>query len=672
MARIPTYEIDSVINDLDMLLGTDYNDNEFTKNFTLSGIAEYVIDKLIEPNAVQSTVPVFRNTGDVQGGNATRITSSIINQNIYPNGTNISISGTLDVEKKAIIKGGEGESGILQLNCSENSHGIKIQGPPHSAAASYTMILPNDMGTAGKQLTTDGVDKVYWADPEDDNLDIAADTNTGSIDLDTQALTISGGTLLSTTVNPDGGQTIIVDHDAVARTNNASAVTLNFGDTLDALVDEIVTDPSGHIQTVASTTYTLPSTPVTSIVAGTNVTISPTNGIGDVTVNATNQIPGNNVIGTGTTNKITLWTDASQGEIGDSIISAPSPFLINIGGSLEVGSGHTTSTTNCLTSGENNSIQGNFSVAFGADNSVTGNRSGGLGANNIVAGGQVWATGDGNNVGINILNVGGNIVTAGFNNTVKSGNSCVVGSSNNLTNTQELQTVNTNFALGSGNDINDVSDGIALGFNNTINNTESGILGKNNTTNASSTYVIGKQNSLSSDDDYAFGFNNTIGNSANGAMALGHANSIDGPTSYAIGLSNDLNSQNDYAFGFNNTVGTHANLAMAIGQNNDLEGSQSYAFGRNLKDGGEDNTVIIGRFNVTPTATGRIVFGTGFSDTGRRNAIEIQAGTNNQSGLLFKALQASNSYADDAAAAAGGVELGELYRNGNIVQIRIV
>ena len=177
MARIPTYEIDSVINDLDMLLGTDYNDNEFTKNFTLSGVAEYVIDKLIEPNAVQSCIPVFRNTGDVQGGNATRITSSIINQNVYPNGSNISIAGTLDVEKKITIKGNINGAGSLQLNCEQNSHGVQIQGPPHSAGATYTMILPVDMGTAGKQLTTDGSSQLYWADPEDDNLNIAADTN---------------------------------------------------------------------------------------------------------------------------------------------------------------------------------------------------------------------------------------------------------------------------------------------------------------------------------------------------------------------------------------------------------------------------------------------------------------------------------------------------------------
>jgi hypothetical protein len=578
----------------------------------------------------------------VQGGNATRITSSIINQNIYPNGTNISISGTLDVEKKAIIKGGEGESGILQLNCSENSHGIKIQGPPHSAGATYTMVLPVDMGTAGKQLTTDGTSQLYWADPEDDNLNIAADTNTGSIDLDTQTLTISGGTLLSTTVSPDGGQDIVIDHDAVTRTNSANAVTLDFGSTLDALVNEIGTDSSGHIQTVASTTYTLPANPV----------------------------PANNVIGTGTTNALTLWSYGPSGVIGDSILSQ-SGSVITALGSVKIGNGHSASGSVNLTSGENNSITGNFSVAFGANNSVTGNRSGGLGANNTVAGGQVWATGDGNNVGINLLDVGGNIVTAGFNNTVKSGNSCVVGSSNNLTNTQELQSVTTNFALGAGNDINDVSDGIAVGFNNTINSNESSVLGTNNTLSNINTYAVGKNNELNSVDGYTFGFNNTISNNANTSLALGHTNSIGGNESYAIGKLNTLSSVNDYAFGLNNTLSGSANIAMALGHNNELSGSQSYAFGRNLNDGGEDNTVIIGRFNVTPTATGKIVFGTGFSNNGRKNAIEIQTSTSNQSGLLFKALQTSNSYANDAAAANAGVELGELYRNGNIVQIRM-
>ena len=28
--------------------------------------------------------------------------------------------------------------GYIQLNCAENSHGIKLKSPPHSAGASYT------------------------------------------------------------------------------------------------------------------------------------------------------------------------------------------------------------------------------------------------------------------------------------------------------------------------------------------------------------------------------------------------------------------------------------------------------------------------------------------------------------------------------------------------------
>jgi hypothetical protein len=110
---------------------------------------------------------------------------------------------------------------------------------------------------------------------------------------------------------------------------------------------------------------------------------------------------------------------------------------------------------------------------------------------------------------------------------------------------------------------------------------------------------------------------------------------------------------------------------MALGHNNVLSGSQSYAFGRNLEDSGEDNTVIIGRYNTAPTATGRIVFGTGFSPTGRKNAIEIQAGTGAQSGLLFPALRLSTSYNNDAEAEAAGVEEGELYRSNNSVRINL-
>lgn len=54
------------------------------------------------------------------------------------------------------------QSGAIQLNCSENSHSIKIVGPPHSANASYTLTLPDDVGAAGQVLQTDGVGELSW------------------------------------------------------------------------------------------------------------------------------------------------------------------------------------------------------------------------------------------------------------------------------------------------------------------------------------------------------------------------------------------------------------------------------------------------------------------------------------------------------------------------------
>ena len=54
------------------------------------------------------------------------------------------------------IKGDGTTDGTLQLNCSQNSHGIKIKSPPHSAGASYTLTMPNNDGDANQFLQTNG------------------------------------------------------------------------------------------------------------------------------------------------------------------------------------------------------------------------------------------------------------------------------------------------------------------------------------------------------------------------------------------------------------------------------------------------------------------------------------------------------------------------------------
>ena len=50
------------------------------------------------------------------------------------------------------IKGDNTTAGAIQLNCEQNSHGIKLQSPAHSANQSYTLKFPTGDVTAGKVL----------------------------------------------------------------------------------------------------------------------------------------------------------------------------------------------------------------------------------------------------------------------------------------------------------------------------------------------------------------------------------------------------------------------------------------------------------------------------------------------------------------------------------------
>ena len=84
---------------------------------------------------------------------ADKLTTGTTNNNIQlePNGTGV-------VE----IRGAGGADGTLQLNCSQNSHGVKIKSPAHSAGASYTLTLPTTDGSNGEFLKTDGSGGLSW------------------------------------------------------------------------------------------------------------------------------------------------------------------------------------------------------------------------------------------------------------------------------------------------------------------------------------------------------------------------------------------------------------------------------------------------------------------------------------------------------------------------------
>ena len=72
---------------------------------------------------------------------------------------------TVQATTPITIKGdGSSADGKLILNCSQNSHGVSIQAPPHSAAQSYNLVLPSTAPGANKILQTDGSGNLSWVD----------------------------------------------------------------------------------------------------------------------------------------------------------------------------------------------------------------------------------------------------------------------------------------------------------------------------------------------------------------------------------------------------------------------------------------------------------------------------------------------------------------------------
>ena len=111
---------------------------------------EFVTVTTPTQDIVDDTTPQLGGNLDVQ---TREINTSTTNGNIKlnPNGTGV-------VE----IKGAGGADGTLQLNCSANSHGVKIKSPPHSAAQSYTLTLPSNI-VNGQFLKTDSNGNLSWA-----------------------------------------------------------------------------------------------------------------------------------------------------------------------------------------------------------------------------------------------------------------------------------------------------------------------------------------------------------------------------------------------------------------------------------------------------------------------------------------------------------------------------
>ena len=130
------------------------------KNRKLQNIigTEHITDSAEAAIAAQATV------GDIVGD-----TTPQLGGNLDVNGNDIVSVSNGDIELapngtgQVIFKGNSTKgAGQFKLNCEVNTHGIIIKGPPHSAAASYTLTLPNTDGSADQVLKTDGAGNLDW------------------------------------------------------------------------------------------------------------------------------------------------------------------------------------------------------------------------------------------------------------------------------------------------------------------------------------------------------------------------------------------------------------------------------------------------------------------------------------------------------------------------------
>ena len=152
-------------------------------------------DKITFTNTVTDT-----NTTDLVTD-----TSPQLGGNLDVNGNDIVSTSNADIELdpngtgKVVFKGNSDKgAGQFVLNCEQNSHGIVIKGPPHSAGASYTLTLPNTAGSANEVLKTDGSGNLDWVAQTDTNLGSTDQTLSGTrnIDMGSNFLTFkSGGNL---------------------------------------------------------------------------------------------------------------------------------------------------------------------------------------------------------------------------------------------------------------------------------------------------------------------------------------------------------------------------------------------------------------------------------------------------------------------------------------------
>ena len=283
-------------------------------NYTVNGSAGTItFDFSVNSNSVCDFVKLFGTGVQLTPKDSSVTTVKIADDAVTEAKLNlISTSSVPSLEAKG---DGSSQDGYIQLNCSQNSHGVKIQSPAHSAGQSYKLILPTGVGTANQVLATNGnsTNQLTWIDAAEtkptittSSVIIAPSTSqtftlngtnfvsipivefiasTGAITRAT-AVSFTSATALSVTTNLASGSYYIRvennDGNAVRSTNAIlTASTSPSWTTAAGSLGTFAGDTSGTLATVAATsdsTITYSVTSGSSDLTSAGVSLNPSTG----------------------------------------------------------------------------------------------------------------------------------------------------------------------------------------------------------------------------------------------------------------------------------------------------------------------------------------------------------------------------------------------------------
>ena len=134
-----------------------------------------------------------------------------------------TFTGNVNFDGEVVAKGDSTNgSGQITLNCENNSHGIKLKGPPHSAGASYTLTFPTTAGSNSQFLTTNGSGVLSWSSPAGGvSLSVA---NTWTAGQRAEITTLTDGATVTPNLNDSNNYVLVLGGNrTIANPTNITA-----------------------------------------------------------------------------------------------------------------------------------------------------------------------------------------------------------------------------------------------------------------------------------------------------------------------------------------------------------------------------------------------------------------------------------------------------------------